>query len=412
MRSPILILQMRNHFKAATSHDRHSVKKPLYRVLWCAMLANMAVQTAFAENAEKSSLSFGGAVRAQYQYLNYNPKRNGNLEFDILRGSFSYDDGSFIGSGQIRYYRYSPRQTGGADAGEMVFLQHLWSGYRFEDKSELTVGLNSHPFGIYPYASNNFFESIAYYAGYEDTQSFGIKYSRKDGKLETQLAYYPTDGGYGWTSATPGNYLEQESARYSFHAAKGNQERNTAIARAAYHLAYGGNAQSEIGFSYLNGEIHSSINQGGNRNAAAAHYVGLFGKLGIKLQAIQYHYSLNGSPATMLIGAFGYSNSLATKGNIYMANISYALDGSIGPFRGFKIYNDYSILKKPAAGFIDSIENVTGISFGADKWLIQADFMQGRNSTYMSPVFSSGMGGGAQAINTGNRLNVNVGYYF
>lgn len=327
-------------------------------------------------------------------------------------GKFAYDDGAAIGSGQIRYYRYPHRQTGGTDSGELVFLQHLWLGYRFVDKSELTVGLSSQPFGLYPYTGNNFMESLAFWAGYEDTQSFGIKYSRKDGELETQLAVYPGDGGHGWASMSNGNALERESARYSFHAVNGNRESNTVVARVAYGIRHGKDGKSEIGLSYLNGKIDSTINQGGGRDAIAVHYAGSFGRLGVNLQAMQYNYRLNGSPTTILIGAYGYSNELATKGNIYIANVSYALDGHIGPFSGFTVYNDYSVLNKGRAGLVDSSQNVTGFSATAGKWQVFVDYMQGKNSTFMSPKAYAGLGAGAETNNAGKRLNINVGYYF
>ena len=253
---------------------------------------------------------------------------------------------------------------------------------------------------------------MAYWAGYEDTQSLGIKYSRKDGELETQLAVYPGDGGYGWASVSGGNFLEKESARYSYHAVNGNKESDTFVARAAYGIQHGQDNKSEIGLSYLNGKIDSTINQAGNRDAMAVHYAGSFGKLGVRLQAMQYSYRLNGSPTTLSIGSYGYSNKLATKGSIYIANVSYALDGSIGPFSGFTVYNDYSVLNKMAAGFVDSSQNVTGVSADAGKWRFYADYMRGKNSTFMSPVGYNGLGSGAASNNASKRININVGYYF
>lgn len=375
-------------------------------------VAGMAASSAFAQEQEKSPWNIGGAIRGNYQYLDYVSNRKGVLEFDTLIGKFAYDDSSLIGSGQIRYYRYSQRQTGGTDSGEMVFLQHLWAGYRFIDRSELTVGLSSQPFGLYPYTGNNLLESMAYWAGYEDTQSLGIKYSRRDSEWETQLAFYPDDGGSGWASASSGNALEKESARYSFHAVNGHQERNTVVARIAYGIQHGKDGKSEIGLSYLNGRIDSTINRGGSRDAIAVHYAGSFGKLGVKLQAMQYNYRLNGSPTTILIGSYGYSNELAAKGNISIANLSYALDGNIGPFSGFTVYNDYSVLNKRAVGFVDSSQNVTGVSATAGKWRVYVDYMQGKNSTFMSPKAYTGLGTGAETNNTGKRLNINVGYYF
>lgn len=380
----------------------------MYKLLYALPLAAMAIFPAWAENA----WHFDGAIRGNYQYLDYVPARQGVFEFDTLQGGVDYDDGSVIGSGLIRYYRYSRRQTGGTDSGELVFMQHLWAGYRFHDKAELTAGLSSQPFGLYPYAGNNMAESMAYWAGFEDTQSLGLKYSRHAGAWETQLAIYPSDGGHGWAQASGGNFLEAKSARYSFHAVDGNQESNTVVARIAYEVQHGKDYTSGIGLSWLNGRIDSTINQAGSRDAIAVHYDGSFGKLDVKLQAMQYHYRLNGSPTTLLIGSYGYSNELAAHGDIYIANVSYALGGRVGPFSDFTLYNDYSVLNKRAAGFFDSSQNVTGVSSEAGKWRIYIDYMQGWNTPYMSPAAYSGLGAGQAANNTGKRLNINVGYYF
>ena len=367
---------------------------------------------AFADEEKQSLLKFNGALRGNFQYLDYNPNRQVELEFDTLRGGFTYDNETFFSSGQLRFYRYSDTVTGGTKGGEMIILQHLWGGYRFEDKSELIAGFHSHPFGITPYAGNNFFESIAYYAGLEDAQSLGLKYSRKDGDLETQVAFYPHDGGHGWANEQNGNYLEQESARYSFHAVNGNEERNTAMARITYTVQHSNDIKSVFGVSYMNGEINSTIGQNGRKDATAVHYIGTFGNVGVKLEAINYDYRLANSPQTIHVGAFGFSNNLATKGNIYMANVSYAFDFKFGIFSGFTVYNDYSVLDKRITGFNDSRENVTGVSFNASKVFVYVDYMQGKNSTYMSPQFTNGLGSGAVTNNDGTRLNINIGYYF
>lgn len=361
---------------------------------------------------EKSPLNFSGVIRTNFQYLDYNPNRQGNFEFDILRGTLVYDDELFFGSGQLGFYHYSDKVTGGLAGGEMIIFQHLWGGYRFEDKSELIAGLFSHPFGITPYTGNNFFESIAYYAGLEDTQSLGLQYSRKDGDLETQVAFYPRDGLHGWANASSGNYLEQESVRYSFHTVNGNKERNTVVARITYSVRHSNEIKSVFGISYINGEIDSTIDQNGRKDARAVHYVGTIGKVGVKLEAINYDYQLAGSPHTIRVGAWGFSNNFSTQGNIYLANFSYTFDFELGILNGFTLYNDFSVLDKRITGFQDSRENVTGVSFNAGDMFVFVDYMQGKNSIYMSPQFTDGLGSGVTINNSGSRLNINIGYYF
>jgi len=95
-----------------------------------------------------------------------------------------------------------------------------------------------------------------------------------------------------------------------------------------------------------------------------------------------------------------------------VANVSYDIAGSVGPFTGFKIYNDYSVLKKKVGGFKDSLQNVSGVSFSSGKWYFYADFMLAKHQPYMSPDF-----GGLAATSPlhegfSRRINLQAGYYF
>jgi len=54
---------------------------------------------------------------------------------------------------------------------------------------------------------------------------------------------------------------------------------------------------------------------------------------------------------------------MAAKGDISVANVSYNIAGKIGPFSGFKVHNDYSILRKRVGTCKDAQQNVTGLSF-------------------------------------------------
>jgi hypothetical protein len=154
----------------------------------CAGFASPA-SAADTAPAAGDNLKIDGAARFWFESLSWNNQRKGTLEFDMARLGFKYDGGRFLAAGGERYYHSTSRQTGAGKSADMLFNEYLWAGYRFADKSELRVGQDRMPFGLLPYASNNFFESIAWNGGYEDTYAMGLKYDRKDGPLSTSVAH-------------------------------------------------------------------------------------------------------------------------------------------------------------------------------------------------------------------------------
>ena len=384
----------------------------------------LACGAVHAADEAKSPLSIGGAIRFNYVYKNWQPDHpHGFFGLDTARLDVNYDDGQWIGSGQYRYNDFPPGQ---GDYSEH-FLHHGWVGMRFADKSTVHVGLDKIPFGLQPFASNNFYESIAFYTGFEDMYDLGVTYASKPGALEWQLGFYPRDGGsYGGSSNTAG-----ASNRYSFNIvpddnAQGyatgqkDSEHNTLVARTAWHFGAGG--KQELGLSGLTGEIRNGADENSRRNAFAVHYKGTFGPVGVMLEALRYSYHTRHTASQtyggldpnsfVMLGAFGYPYPVAAKGDIFVANISYDLPGAIGPFSGFKLYNDYSMLTKRVGNYKDSQQNVTGLSFGAGKWYFYADFMAGKHQPYMGPDFGGLGSTSTEHDGVTHRVNLQAGYYF
>jgi hypothetical protein len=299
---------------------------------------------------------------------------------------------------------------------------------RFADKSQLQLGQTLMPFGILPAASNNFFESMAYYVGYEDTYAMGAKYLRTDGGLSTALAFFPTDGGNFLGTATNFSVLDgKDSIRYSNHLmpSYGRKEKNTFVGRVAYAFSMGGE-KSEVGVSALYGKLDTTTASlsSGDRNAEAIHYAGEFGRFGVKLETIHYENKFDGAGSAdgawwtacnndcVIIGSYGFTNRLASKGNIDIASLSYKIPGTLGPFGDFRVYNDWSQLRKSAAGYAGSWQNVTGVEFGTKSgWWIMLDLARGHNQPYLSPVFGDALAAGGTP-STGTRFNASIGYYF
>lgn len=401
-----------------------ALRQPVRALRGCLGLGLLLACGIAVASAPASPLDIGGAVRFNYVYKGWQPEHpNGFVGLDTARLDVNYDDGRVIGSAQYRYNRF-PKGQGNYTNN---FLHHGWVGVRFDDKSELHVGLDRLGIGLQPFASNNFFESIAYYLGFEDTYDLGVNYSWRQGPMEWRVGYFPRDGGsYGG-----GRNTARASNRYSFNivpdddkqgygTGQADRERNTFVARGAWHLD--GPAKAELGLSVLSGEIRSRQGAKSRRHAVAVHAKGSHGPWTLMAQTLQYrngtrhlaHETFGGLDANsfVMLGAFGYPYPVAAKGVVHVANLSYDIPGSIGPFTGFKLYNDYSVLKKKVGGYKDSVQNVTGLSFSAGKWYFYADYMRAKHQPYMSPDWGGLAATSAQHDGLARRINLQAGYYF
>lgn len=380
--------------------------------------------SAAADELSGSPLKVGGAIRFNYVHKSWQDEyKSGFFGLDTARLDVNYDDGKLIGSAQYRYNNF-PKGQGGY---WQHFLHHGWAGLRLADKSEWHVGLNLNPFGLQPLASNNFYESIAFYAGLEDKYDLGVTFLSRPGPFEWQLAFYPRDGGaYGGGGNTAG-----KSNRYSYNivpdddeqgygTGQRDRERDTLVGRMAWHVGPGG--QYEIGVSGLTGAIDNGSGARTRRHAVAVHARVTYGPVKVMLEALRYRYGTAHGPdqtyggldpnSFVILGGFGYPYPVASKGDIYIVNVSHEFPGRLGPFSGFQVYNDYSVLRKRSGAYKDSVQNVTGLTFSSGKWTFYMDFMLGKHHPYLSPD-----GGGLAATSAAHdgftrRINLQAGYYF
>lgn len=383
-----------------------------------------AAEAPAAPESPESPFTIGGAVRFNYVHKSWQDEyKSGFFGLDTARLEVKYDDGRLIGSAQYRYNNF-PKGQGGY---WQHFLHHGWAGLRFDDGSEVHVGLDKNPFGLQPFASNNFYESIAFYAGLEDKYDLGVTYWSRPGPVEWQLAFFPRDGG----SYRGGSNTAGASNRYSYNIVKDDdeqgygtgqtdRERNTVIGRVVWHA--GPDRNHEFGVSGLTGEIDNGRGIDTRRHAAAVHYRGSYGRVGLMLEAIRYRYRTAHGPeqtyngldpnSFVMLGGFGYPFPVASAGDMFIANVSYAIPGKLGPFTDFKLYNDYGILKKRHAGYRNSVQNVTGVSFASGKWAFYVDFMLGKHHPYLSPDLGGLAGTSDEHNGFTRRINVQAGYYF
>lgn len=377
-----------------------------------------------AADAPASPLDIGGAIRFNYVYKSWQPERpHGFVGLDTLRLDVNYDDGRLIGSAQYRYNRFPSGQGGYSNH----FLHHGWAGIRLGEGRELHVGLDKLGFGLLPFASNNFFESIAYYLGYEDHYDLGVNGIWRSGPVEWRVGFFPRDGGaYGGganTARASNRYsydIVPDDDEHGFGTGQADRERNTLVARGAWHL--GGPAKAELGLSVLRGEIRSKAGARSARRAAAIHARGSHGPWTLMAQTVYYHHATRHLPGEtfggldpnsfVMLGAFGYPYPVAARGVVHVLNLSVDIPGSLGPFTAWKLYHDYSVLKKKTGGYRDSLQHVTGMSFSAGKWVFYADLMHAKHHPYMTPDFSGLAATSLSDEGFSRRINLQAGYYF
>jgi hypothetical protein len=379
-----------------------------------AALASLLFQSAIPNTihaAERDSgLHLGGAVRLNYSHREWDDRYDsaGLVDFDTARIDIAYDRGAWLGSAQYRYYHFR-------NASPTHFLHHAWIGRRLSEATQLHVGVNPIPFGILPFASNNYFFSLGYYVGLEDSYNLGAKVLHRRGPLDLQFGFYPRDGGH-WHGAS------DASARYTFNIVpageRRNRERDTAVGRIAYTFKHAEDANSVLGVSLLGGRVpNETTGRDGNRYAGALHLEGRYGRWGIMLQAARYRVQLENPPGAdsriAFMGAYDAPYQVATHADLYVANVSYRLTRKVGPLSHITFYSNYSLLDKHEAGFRDSHQQVFGVSFNAtDKVFVYVDYLFGRQHPYVGPNFTSGLAAGGKDGGWHRRVNVSIGYYF
>lgn len=391
--------------------DNRSPLPPGHRIVAAALAGYVLGLTAPGAAVEfDNGFRLGGAVRVNYSHKDWDPTydRLGQIDFDTARVDAGYDRGPWLGSFQYRYYHFR-------NAEPTYFLQHAWIGYRLDERNQIHAGVNPIPFGLLPFASNNFFFSLAYYVGLEDSYNLGAKVIHRDGPLDLQLGFYPRDGGHGHGAS-------EASARYTFNivpdGAIRNRERDTLIARAAYTLSHGERSATELGISLLAGRVpNDTTGRDGDRQAGALHYKGDYGPWGVMLQAARYVIRPENPPGQdrriVIMGAYDASYEVAARGTLSIANVSYRVPGGAGPLRDVTFYSNYSRLDKSEAGFQDTEQQVFGVSFvPAAGFFVYADYLFGRQHPYVGPNFSNGLAAGGADDSWHQRININVGYYF
>lgn len=357
---------------------------------------------------DKPHFKVGGMLRFNYRYMNWNNESYARIN-NKEGGEFLLDtygvnvNGSYKGlilSLQYRFY-----------AGYNM-LHHGYIGYMFDKNNQIQLGVTKAPFGILPFASHNWFFSLAYYIGLEDNYGAGIKYIHKTGNWDFRLSFFKSSGGnYTGKSESSSRYsydIVPESGFDGMHS--NNRETNQVNARVAYKLG-----TTELGVSGEYGGLYNNkLNQMGYHSAYAVHLNGNYGRLNVMATAIRVFdapKTIKGISSDLVVmGAYDFPFEVADKGKLYSLGVSYSVPVNWGPISNLTFYNDFSMYKKDRKEFYTSYHNITGFMITAGDIYTYVDFANGKNNPWLGQY--SGLGPGVKDAKWKMRFNINIGYYF
>lgn len=353
------------------------------------------------KESENRAIHVGGALRFQYNngsFDNNKKSRYGDIDFDIFRLDLSGQYEGIIFDVQWRWYQY------------MTSLHHAWVGYQFAEHSQVNAGLILIPFGNQAFNSQNYFLSSNYYVGLEDSYALGLSYSFSGESWSWQTAFLKNDANGGIVSGSPEN-------NYTFTAVGVGELKddtddidrmglaNALANRLAYSYQLGENSSLELGGSAIIGGLYDSKRRIGHYEAYALHGNLQHQRWQFQLQAVHYDYQADNAREQVLVAAYGAYDAIASRANIYTANIAYHLPVNWGAISGLDFYNNYSLVSHKAANLAETYMNVTGVGVSAGKLYTYFDWVTAKNQPFI---------GGSMAGDDAHkhRFNINVGYYF
>lgn len=371
--------------------------------------------------ADVGTLNIGGAIRANYVNGQYPDERgpsrgsgSGDMELDTFRINVDWEKGSWIGKVEYRWY------TG------YSFFHTAWLGYNFDEESQVQVGLNRVPFGVGAYGpANSWFFDQHYYVGLSDDMDVGVKYTRSMENVSFDLAYYAAAEPNMKGSST-------DSARYSYDvvdtgAANAHyRERNQFNARVIVSTLQDTAIPTDVGVSLQAGQLIADDDSSADDTigyAASIHSSSTHGPWNLKLQLTAYDYRPDyNDPAQsddlIDMGAYDYSDQVASKGVIPAAALSYTWTvDRYDWLDSITFYNDFSIIMKDGednAGneLNDSAMNVTGMAIACGNWYTYVDYAYANGNYFVGDDGNYDDFGSNQTDGWKGRFNINLGYYF
>jgi hypothetical protein len=383
----------------------------------CLLLSALSLSGTRVLAAEVTDhLDLGGAIRARVDQ----DASRGVREFgiDTLMLSAKYDSDSWIGAARYRFYGKDYPYQYTQHFGDINFPEYAWIGYRFDSTQQVQVGLNQIPFGLQRLYSDTFLETVAFTIGLEDVDEVGAKYIKDVADWNLQTGYYarPAWRGQGTSNGSTYSTVPTPADAYVAGGSR-NVERNMFVGRLARNVQIGA-WKNEFGASVLTSNLYNlDTHRDGQRYDAAMHYAGKNGPWAVRLQYTRQTMSPknpSGANQTISVGGYDGTYNMATRGNLYQANASYAIPGSYlgGWIKDAQLYTSYDLYVKSDPQFRNTQRWIIGTSFSLKFLSIYAEWREGRNDPYIgdSSYTQSLAAGGVNDWR--GQLFMSIGYYF
>ncbi len=357
---------------------------------------------------DKDFVKVGGAVRFNYTLSEDKPdqlRRGGDINYDvfIINAAARYKKLSLVAD--YRCYR---------DALGGRFLKKGWVAYDFTPQDQMQFGLTQVPFGLDEVNSHGFYFSMPYYVGLEDDYDMGIKYSHKGQKLSFDLAYFKNSENTGNTADS--RYGYDLTSMKCLDGLKEvdllNIESHQLNARVIGHIK-SGEVLHNMGCSALVGGIYDPSRETyGYRYAVAGHYEMKYKAWQFTTSVMHYNNLAPNKYDVIPMTAYGAPYLVASRGNIFSANLAYTHKIKNDYFDYVQVFNDFSMLDKPESDFENTYLNSLGMNISAGPIFVIVDLIFARNHPYMGGNFDKAMAWGDPDAKWQTRFNINMGYYF
>jgi hypothetical protein len=380
---------------------------------------------------QDGKLTFGGSVRTRFD-VNFNdlnsagqPAVTRHAGLDTTTFDINYDSSSFFASGREYVYggSYPYTQSAGysGNYGDVNFVHHAYVGYKINGTDQVTAGIQQMPFGLEPYFSSTYLETVGFTNGTEEIMNVGAVYNHTETKYNYQIGYFPTKSpDFGGISVDGAHYSTNIGrADPGLVGGTNNDERNMLVARGEYLVFKTDTIGATIGGSVEHSWIYNyDTQETGSKQQEAIHFLGTYG--GWALRAIAVRTDIdprnpNGLDQTITINGYDASYNMATKGWTVSGELTYTWDPDKGPFSEIQPYVNYSNYLKDNGAFQDTERYIFGGVLtlrSISSVYIYPEFRLARNDPYTG-AFSFSQGLAAGGDNRWDKaFTANVGYYF
>lgn len=333
------------------------------------------------QEGDYGKLTVSGYVRANYQDKHYGEAAaDQKIRFDAAQLKLDYARKELFAHAEYRCYQYDT-------LCDFSTLVDGYAGYHFNEKDQVTLGVQPIAFGPGRFWGNSLYGSINTTAGLEDVHNLGLNYHFElPSATKFDLGYFAADGGH-YVGST------QDSARYSANYVSSNdanqsdlQEKNMWVGRVSQGINLGvDNLSTEIGASYWTSDIQNKTTaQTGKRDAWAVFSKVNYGNLNMTLTGGKNDVSNKdiNNPDNSVMGSYDSEYYVANQGRYYTADIGYAFK-NVNKIGNITPYFMHSNFDKQQSGAKDSIRNILGVAIEHKQVSLVAEYIMSKNDPFV-----------------------------